>query len=94
MFQKRPGKEADDLIADVGMPTTSKLPTFMRDLFKHANQALQRIRTKKGKHADINIFTLASGHLYERMTYIMILRCVFYAIFVLPTACVTNHAPV
>lgn len=25
------------------------------------------------KHADINIFTVASGHLYERMTYIMIL---------------------
>lgn len=94
VFQKRPGKEADDLIADVGMPTTSKLPTFMRGLFKHANHALQRIRAKKGKHADINIFTLASGHLYERMTYIMILRCVFYAIFVSPLACVTNHTPV
>ncbi|CAO1635982.1 unnamed protein product [Parajaminaea phylloscopi] len=27
----------------------------------------------KSKQADINIFTVASGHLYERMTYIMIL---------------------
>lgn len=25
------------------------------------------------RHADINVFTVASGHLYERMTYIMIL---------------------
>lgn len=29
--------------------------------------------SRRGGHADINVFTLASGHLYERMTYIMIL---------------------
>lgn len=28
---------------------------------------------KKSRHADINVFTVASGHLYERMTYIMVL---------------------
>ena len=30
----------------------------------------------KTRHADINIFTVASGHLYERMTYIMILSVI------------------
>ncbi|WFD34810.1 killer toxin resistant protein [Malassezia cuniculi] len=35
---------------------------------RHAQTSLSRSR-----HADINIFTVASGHLYERMTYIMIL---------------------
>lgn len=38
---------------------------------KVSNTNSKNLATRK--HADINIFTVASGHLYERMTYIMIL---------------------
>ncbi|WFD00126.1 killer toxin resistant protein [Malassezia yamatoensis] len=57
VFQKQAGMLHADLIAEMDAP---------QDEF-HLET------TNRGGHADINIFTLASGHLYERMTYIMIL---------------------
>lgn len=58
VFEKRPGKEDVDLVAEMDAP---------------AQSASSLARSRRGGHADINIFTLASGHLYERMTYIMVL---------------------
>lgn len=74
-FRKNKGKEMEELIsgADIAQsPTTTKLPSLLRKAMHNFGQTIRRMRTK-GKHADINVFTLASGHLYERMTYIMIL---------------------
>lgn len=61
---KRLGHERDELIVVNNEP-----PTLMGRLTAQA-RALLRPRPR---HANINVFTLASGHLYERMTYIMIL---------------------
>lgn len=76
VFGKRRGKEAEELIASADPDTyASKLPmpSLVRAALGRARRALQRLHKRKSRHADINIFTLASGHLYERMTYIMVL---------------------
>ncbi|WFD44374.1 killer toxin resistant protein [Malassezia psittaci] len=57
VFQKQAGMLDADLITEITAP----------------QDQLDLESTNRGGHADINIFTLASGHLYERMTYIMIL---------------------
>lgn len=73
-FAKRLGRATDELIADVHASDRS-LPPALSGARKFANKALRWMRGR-GRHADINVFTLASGHLYERMTYIMIVRYV------------------
>lgn len=61
---KKPGMEEESLVLldnnSVENVETEKKPGFFQKLFQ-----------KKPKHADINIFTIASGHLYERFLSIM-----------------------
>lgn len=68
MFSKRPGMEHADLVTGMDAPVAE---WSLRSLVGRVQNALHT--SHRGGHADINIFTLASGHLYERMTYIMIL---------------------
>lgn len=71
VVRKRIGKERESLVADV-------TETGRKDLVNHVKSNMREfvslLRGRKNPHADVNIFTIASGHLYERMTYIMILR--------------------
>lgn len=79
-FAKRPGQEQAELIEDAehmrtgsggGKATGSQFGNALR---RGAESMLRSSGVlRRRTHADINIFTLASGHLYERMTYIMIL---------------------
>lgn len=71
-FRKRLGKTVEELISE-RPKDDSGLASVSHGLQKQWGKALRLLRGTKSKHADINIFTLASGHLYERMTYIMIL---------------------
>ena len=74
-FRKHKGKEMEELISSVDMAeslATSKFSSLVHQAVSYVGQLLRPMRSK-GKHAEINVFTLASGHLYERMTYIMIL---------------------
>ncbi len=48
-----------------------KVASFARQVTAATGTSKTAVTTRK--HADINIFTVASGHLYERMTYIMVL---------------------
>ncbi|WFD27172.1 killer toxin resistant protein [Malassezia nana] len=70
MVRKRNGKERESLVADVA-------ETGQKDLVDHVKSKMRGFVSllggRKNPHADVNIFTIASGHLYERMTYIMIL---------------------
>lgn len=87
--EKRPGKEDEELLLDLegdqmmmaeqreaaGMPKAAK-GFFQKaaDSVKSAASAVQQSKKQiNSNQAEINIFTVASGHLYERMTYIMIL---------------------
>jgi len=70
-FSRKPGQEAEDVLeesAKPGSPThyLSKASKFASSLLSKAGLA-----PAAPKHADINIFSVASGHLYERMLNIM-----------------------
>ena len=73
-LSRKPGMEHEDVLE-----TGSKLATAMDYLSKgssFASSALSSLGLSKSSsstHADINIFSVASGHLYERMLNIMIL---------------------
>lgn len=71
VVRKRMGKEIQNLVADVN---DVKNMNFVDHLKAKASNAVSFLVGRGSRHADINIFTIASGHLYERMTYIMILR--------------------
>ncbi|KXJ89341.1 UDP-glucose:glyco protein glucosyltransferase [Microdochium bolleyi] len=67
----KPGKEGEDVLDEGGSAGGDDL--LSRGL-KFAEGLLGKSKTKsidKVKHADINIFSVASGHLYERMLNIM-----------------------
>ncbi|KAI9815165.1 MAG: hypothetical protein M1832_005567 [Thelocarpon impressellum] len=67
-LSRKPGKEAEDVLE------TEKAGSAMDYLskgFKFAESVLSNVGVAKKKHADINIFSVASGHLYERMLNIM-----------------------
>lgn len=85
-FAKRPGKEDEELLEDLegeamlqsesSQTSMGSAKSIFDSLSKSMKQALVPVRQQKSHKkedvADINIFTVASGHLYERMTYIMI----------------------
>jgi len=79
MVRKRMGKEMDSLVADVN---DVRNMNFVDHMKAKASSMVSHVLGRRNRHADVNIFTIASGHLYERMTYIMVLRYVL----LLPTA--------
>lgn len=70
-LSRKPGQEAEDVLEE---SIKSGTPS---DYFNRASKFASSIFSKTGlapaapKHADINIFSVASGHLYERMLSIM-----------------------
>ncbi|KAG5930575.1 hypothetical protein E4U42_006663 [Claviceps africana] len=68
------GMEGQDVLEDPGLNSDT---SFLSKGFKLAEGILGNIKGKKApsgpQHADINIFSVASGNLYERMLSIMIL---------------------
>lgn len=84
--EKKPGKELEELLEDLegdamldgtqssaGSVIASSAKSLLSHLTGKVKQAASSVTARRGDQADINIFTVASGHLYERMTYIMIL---------------------
>ncbi|KAF2147059.1 glycosyltransferase family 24 protein [Aplosporella prunicola CBS 121167] len=69
-------KFADDLLAKMGIKG-AKTGKILSQGMKLGSSLLSLLGlstdTKAAKHADINIFSVASGHLYERMLNIMML---------------------
>ncbi|PKI82787.1 killer toxin resistant protein [Malassezia vespertilionis] len=72
-FAKRAGMENADLVTSLDVENSGAWTAFLQRIKHAATSAWQRTLPATTPHASINIFTLASGHLYERMTYIMIL---------------------
>lgn len=68
-ISRKPGQETEDVLQAESNSTMSKVSQG----FKQAQNMLGLGKTKQSqvKHADINIFSVASGHLYERMLNIM-----------------------
>ena len=84
---KKEGMEKEILVEDEGKAAPaggSDLESGSGNVLSRAKDLLHSVTAKKGsttqsleahsqQQAVINVFTVASGHLYERMTYIMIL---------------------
>ncbi|KAJ9210951.1 CAZyme family GT24 [Paecilomyces variotii] len=71
-LSRKPGHE-DDEVLDIG-PAPGSAMDYVSKGFNFASSVLSSVGVKSGsteKHADINIFSVASGHLYERMLNIM-----------------------
>lgn len=66
-FLRRPGMETADVLS------TEVAETFTGSVFSRMKEMVGLTPAKKSRHADINIFTVASGLLYERFASIMIL---------------------
>ncbi|KAI9735982.1 MAG: hypothetical protein M1834_001448 [Cirrosporium novae-zelandiae] len=69
-LSRKPGQEEADVLEE------SARPGSPRDILSKGFQAAQGVLSSFGlakvkEHADINIFSVASGHLYERMLNIM-----------------------
>ncbi|KAJ5468015.1 hypothetical protein N7475_005767 [Penicillium sp. IBT 31633x] len=72
-LSRKPGHEDDDVL-ETGVQPGSKMDYFTKGLnFASGVLSSVGVGSKSGgeKHADINIFSVASGHLYERMLNIM-----------------------
>ena len=70
-LSRKPGQEAEDVLEESAKPGSpadylSKASRFASSLLSNVGLA-----PSAPKHADINIFSVASGHLYERMLSIM-----------------------
>ncbi|KAK0567058.1 killer toxin resistant protein [Tilletia horrida] len=83
-FVKRPGMEDEEVLEeDIDKTLAEGMDSKKTSFFGQARSAVSSLAkqatnligtTGSGRtNAAINIFTVASGHLYERMTYIMIL---------------------
>ncbi|PGG97882.1 hypothetical protein AJ79_09054 [Helicocarpus griseus UAMH5409] len=74
-LSRRPGHEEDDVLSPGPKPGTAK--DYLTKGLNFASGILSSITTTnthpQETHADINIFSVASGHLYERMLNIMML---------------------
>jgi len=68
-FVHRAGME----LADVLAPSAEDYPSFPQQVFSRMKSMLGLTERPASRHADINIFTVASGLLYERFASIMIL---------------------
>ena len=71
-LSRKPGKEMEDVLDEAPKPGSpqefvSKANNFAQGILSNIGLA------PKKEHADINIFSVASGHLYERMLNIMML---------------------
>jgi UDP-glucose:glycoprotein glucosyltransferase len=68
---KNPAKHGEDLL----MPDKSddEKPLTWSNLFGWSEPAAPKLSSSSSQHAEINVFSVASGHLYERMLRIMIL---------------------
>ncbi|KAJ5434480.1 UDP-glucose:Glycoprotein Glucosyltransferase [Penicillium cf. griseofulvum] len=72
-LSRKPGQEEEDVL-ETGVQPGSKMDYFAKGLnFASGVLSSVGVGSKSGgeKHADINIFSVASGHLYERMLNIM-----------------------
>ncbi|KAK3348125.1 UDP-glucose:glycoprotein glucosyltransferase-domain-containing protein [Neurospora tetraspora] len=73
---RKPGMEREDVLQDSPKEEesfVSKGLKFAEGLFGTKKQPTEKSISEKEQHAEINIFSVASGHLYERMLSIMIL---------------------
>lgn len=69
-LSRKPNQELEDVLEE-GLKAGSAMD-FVSKGFKFAESMLSNVGlTKQAQHADINIFSVASGHLYERMLNIM-----------------------
>ena len=69
-LSRKPNQELEDVLEE-GVKTGSPMD-YVSKGFKFAESMLSNVGlTKPSQHADINIFSVASGHLYERMLNIM-----------------------
>ncbi|QQK41019.1 UDP-glucose:glycoprotein glucosyltransferase, putative [Penicillium digitatum] len=72
-LSRKPGQEGEDVL-ETGVHPGSKMDYFSKGLnFASGVLSSVGVGSKSGgeQHADINIFSVASGHLYERMLNIM-----------------------
>lgn len=75
-LSRKPGQENEDVLEEPSKPSAAK--TYLTKATKYASSMLSSVGlTPSAKvdeaQADINIFSVASGHLYERMLNIMML---------------------
>ncbi|KAF6218705.1 hypothetical protein HO133_006056 [Letharia lupina] len=70
-LSRKPGQEAEDVLEESVKPGTPM--EYLSKASKFASSLLNSVGLAPSapKHADINIFSVASGHLYERMLNIM-----------------------
>ncbi|MCJ1420450.1 hypothetical protein MMC32_006807 [Xylographa parallela] len=69
-LSRKPGQETEDVLE--GGPKAGSALDYVSKATKFASSILSNVGLKpKTQHADINIFSVASGHLYERMLNIM-----------------------
>ena len=69
-LSRRPGQETEDVLEEG--PRAGSAMDYVSKATKFASSILSNVGMKpKTEHADINIFSVASGHLYERMLNIM-----------------------
>ncbi|EFQ97505.1 UDP-glucose:glycoprotein glucosyltransferase [Nannizzia gypsea CBS 118893] len=72
-LSRKPGHESDDVLED-GAKKQGSAKSILSQGLNFASGVFSGVaKTRKEKHADINIFSVASGHLYERMLNIMML---------------------
>ncbi|KAH0556426.1 hypothetical protein GP486_005655 [Trichoglossum hirsutum] len=70
-LSRKHGRENDDVLGE-DKPKSGFAMDYLSKGFKLAENVLSSVGIAKNKeHADINIFSVASGHLYERMLNIM-----------------------
>ena len=75
-LSRNPGQESEDVLEEPPKPSTAK--TYLSKATKYATSILSNVGLAPTApvdeaQADINIFSVASGHLYERMLNIMML---------------------
>ncbi|KAL8794549.1 MAG: hypothetical protein Q9195_002884 [Heterodermia aff. obscurata] len=74
-LSRKPGQENEDVLEETAKPSAAK--TYLSKATKYASSMLSNVGLTPAKsdeaQADINIFSVASGHLYERMLNIMML---------------------
>ena len=69
-LSRREGQESEDVLEEG--PKAGSAMDYVSKASRLANSILANVGvTAKSEHADINIFSVASGHLYERMLNIM-----------------------
>lgn len=71
-LSRKPGREEDDVLEATSGAKPGSAMDYVSKGLNFASNALSNVMGSKGEqNADINIFSVASGHLYERMLNIM-----------------------